>query len=144
MAIAATIGKVGGGELLAVEEVSALEGVAVGEGVVAGEAGRFASLDARAVVGDGLTPHHMPQAALGFTSRADGGALVMAHAEHALTRTFGGRGIGTAREEAGMLFRDVLARDIRDVRQIAGTKYDPGLRELLRYYYKNFPGLMGQ
>jgi RHS repeat-associated protein len=43
-------------------------------GVTAGEAGRFADLDARAVVGDGLTPHHMPQAALNFTSRADGGA----------------------------------------------------------------------
>jgi len=37
-----------------------------------------------------------------------------------------------------------LARDIRDVRQIVGPRYDPGLRDLLQYYYKNFPDLMRQ
>jgi hypothetical protein len=86
----------------------------------------------------------MPQAALGFTSRAEGGALVLIEAEHSLTRTFAGRGIATARSEAGMLFRDVLARDIRDVRQIVGPQYDAGLRQLLQYYYKNFPELMAR
>ena len=111
-------------------------------GVVAGEAGAFEDLVARRIVGDGLTPHHMPQAALGFTSRAEGGALVLPEAEHALTRTFAGRGARTAREEAGMAFRDVLARDIRDIRQLAGTKYDQGLRDLLQYYKTNFPSLM--
>ena len=110
--------------------------------VKAGEAGRFAELAGRRVVGDMLTPHHMPQAALELTATADGGALVMTHAEHALTRTYAGRGIATARAEAGMPFRNVLARDIRDVRKIVGTKYDAGLRDLLRYYRKNFPELM--
>lgn len=62
--------------------------------------------------------------------------------EHALTRTFGGRGIATSRAEAGMSFRDVLARDMRDIRQIAGPKYDQGLRDLLKYYKTNFPELM--
>ncbi len=66
----------------------------------------------------------------------------MAEAEHSLTRTFAGRGIATARAEANVLFRDALARDIRDVRQIVGPKYDAGLRQLLDYYYKNFPELI--
>ncbi len=100
--------------------------------------------DARAVVGDALTPHHMPQAALGFTSRAEGGALVMTNAEHTLTRTYFAKGVATARAEAGLSFRRVLARDVRDVRQIAGPKYDQGLRDLLQYYRTNFPELMAK
>jgi hypothetical protein len=69
----------------AVVESAGLRGVAAGGakgGVVAGEAGRFSALEARAV-GDTLTPHHMPQVRLGFTSRAEGGALVMTAEEHA-------------------------------------------------------------
>jgi hypothetical protein len=115
---------------------------AASKGVVAGEAGRFSSLYGRAVVGDGLTPHHMPQAALGFTSRGAGGALVMTTEEHAMTRTYGALGRIAAEQDAGMAFRDVLARDIRDVRQIVGPKYDQGLRDLLKYYYDNFPELI--
>jgi RHS repeat-associated protein len=111
-------------------------------GVRAGEAGRFADLDARAVVGDGLTPHHMPQVALGFTSRADGGALIMEAVEHVLTRNYGALGRATARAEQGTSFRSVLARDIRDVRRIVGKKYDQGIRSLLQYYRKAFPQLM--
>jgi len=107
-----------------------------------GDAGAFKDLDARRVVGDKLTPHHMPQAAAGFTSRAEGGALVLPEAEHALTRTFGGKGAATARAEAGLPFRKVLARDIRDIRQNFGGKYDKGLRDLLQYYKTNFPHLM--
>lgn len=95
-------------------------------------------------MGDALTPHHMPQVALGFTSRAEGGALVMTAEEHAMTRTYGVLGRITARQEAGMSFRDVLARDIRDVRQIVGPKYDAGLRDLLKYYWHNFPDLMSK
>ena len=91
---------------------------------------------------DGLTPHHMPQVALEFTSRAEGGALVMTASEHVMTRNFGAAGRVTARVEAGLAFRDVLARDIRDVRQIVGSKYDEGIRDLLRYYYECFPDLI--
>jgi len=111
-------------------------------GLLPGEAGRFGDLDKRAVVGDGLTPHHMPQAAAGFTSRGEGGALVLAHPEHVQTRTYGSRGRATARAEKGLSFRDVLARDIRDVRRQFGDKYDEGLRQLTRYYRENFPDLM--
>jgi hypothetical protein len=41
-----------------------------------------------------------------------------------------------------MAFRDVLARDIRDIRRIVGAKYDEGLRTLLRYYRTHHPSLM--
>ncbi len=107
-----------------------------------GVAGRFANLDAMAVKFDNLTPHHMPQAAAGFTSRADGGALVLPQVEHVLTRTYGFNGAVTAAQEAGAAFRDVLARDIRDIRNIAGSQYNEGLRTLVDYYRTNFPGLM--
>ena len=66
-------------------------------------------------VGEEVALHHMPQAAMEFTSRGEGGVLAMEQAEHALTGTFGGRGIATATAEANMTFRSVLARDILDV-----------------------------
>jgi hypothetical protein len=85
----------------------------------------------------------MPQAALKFTSRADGGALVIKQlTEHPLTRTFFGKGAATAAREVGMAFRDVLARDMRDIRSLFGSRYDQGLRNLLRYYYESFPNLI--
>ncbi|MCC6552143.1 MAG: hypothetical protein IT372_03850, partial [Polyangiaceae bacterium] len=110
--------------------------------VTPGEAGRFGDFTSRNMVGDHLTPHHMPQAALKFTNRADGGALVMRQSEHELTRTFGGKGLATARADAGLSFREALARDVRDVRRIVGTRYDQKIRDLLNYYYGNFPDLM--
>ncbi len=109
---------------------------------VPGEAGRFVDLDAKAVVGDQLTPHHMPQAAQGFTSRAEGGALMLPHEEHVQTRTYGAAGRRTVKLEAGLSFREVLAHDIRDVRRIAGTKYNEGLLKLTEYYRLYFPELM--
>ena len=51
-----------------------------------------------------------------------------------MTRTDGVRGRAVARAEAGLPFRQVLARDIWDVRRIAGMKYNKGLRELIAYY----------
>lgn len=117
---------------------------AAAAGVQAGEAGAYGALRARSVPGDMLTPHHMPQAAMEFTTRAEGGALVLPHWEHVLTRTFGGRGGATLRVEQGMSFREVLARDLRDVRQLFGPKYDQGLRDLLQYYRQNFPELMAR
>jgi hypothetical protein len=125
--------------------------VVASDNVVAGEAGSYSSLRARAKVGDDLTPHHMPQVAMEFTTRGEGGAalaaraascaLVLPKAEHELTRTFSGRGAVTVRADRG---RDVLARDMHDVRQLFGSKYDQGLRDLLQYYKLNFPGLMAR
>jgi hypothetical protein len=84
----------------------------------------------------------MPQAAAKFTARGEGGALGLPHEEHVLTRTYGVRGRAIARAEAGLPFRQVLARDIRDVRRLAGGKYNQGLRELIAYYRASFPDLM--
>lgn len=112
------------------------------KGVRAGEAGAFGSL--KGVKGDGLTAHHMPQAAAGRTGYSEGGALVMTQAEHVTTRTYGSKGVDTLQSEAGLSFRDVLARDIRDVGGIVGSKYNEGLRDLTDYYRRNFPDLMGK
>jgi hypothetical protein len=117
-------------------------GVNAAKGVRAGEAGAFGSLNG--LKGDGLTAHHMPQAAAGRTGYIEGGALVMTQAEHVATRTYGFKGVGTLQSDAGLSFRDVLARDIRDVRSIVGLKYNEGLRTLADYYRRNFPDLMGK
>jgi hypothetical protein len=109
-----------------------------------GQSGRFGDLERLAVVGDELTPHHMPQAALGFTSRAEGGAIVLARTEHVLTRTFGFRGGEVAAQEASTSFRTVLARDIRDLRSIVGAKYNEGIKNLVQYYRDQFPQLIGK
>jgi hypothetical protein len=107
-----------------------------------GQSGRFGDLDALAEVGDDLTPHHMPQAALEWTSPEDGGALMMTQAEHAQTRTYLWRGAQTAKQDAGRPFRDVLAADIQDVRSIVGSRYNDGLLALIDYYRTNFSQLM--
>ena len=108
----------------------------------AGRAGSFAELKALDVVGDELTPHHMPQAALDFTSREAGGAIMLPFDEHFLTRTYAYNGKVLAQQEAEVPFRTVLAWDIRDLRGTAGSKYDQGIQDLLQYYRKTFPQLM--
>lgn len=110
--------------------------------VRAGQAGRWGDL--KGVVGDDLTAHHMPQAALGWTSYEDGGALVMTHNQHRQTRTFGWRGALTVQQDASLSFRDVLAADIWDMRSIAGSSYNEGLLDLISYYRTNFPQLMAK
>jgi RHS repeat-associated protein len=110
-------------------------------GVSVGQAGAFRNLR-RGIVGDSLSPHHMPQAALKFTGYAEGGALVVTQSEHVLTRTYGTAGRITADAERGLSFREVFARDIRDMRGIAGTKYNRGLLDLTNYYRTHFPQLM--
>jgi hypothetical protein len=110
----------------------------------AGDAGSYDELAGRGVAGDGLTPHHMPQAARGFTRYGQGGALALPHGEHVQTRTYGTRGAITAAAEAGLPFRSTLARDIQDIRRIAGNRYNQGLLDLIQYYRNNFPNLMAK
>ena len=57
-------------------------------------------------------------------------------------RTYGFSGAVTAVEDAGKAFRDVLAKDIKDVRNIVGNAYNQGLQSVLQYYRENFPNLM--
>lgn len=113
---------------------------AIGTKLVAGQGGRFAELVG--TVGDDLTAHHMPQVALQFTTRADGGAVVMTTAEHKLTRTYAFKGGATKVEDAALHFRDVLTKDIRDLRSIVGSRYNEGVKEMLKYYKERFPELM--
>jgi hypothetical protein len=110
-----------------------------------GQAGRFSTLDELSITGDQLTPHHMPQGALGFTAYEDGGAIVLRQADHELTRTYFFRGAQLAKDEAALPFRVVLGRDIRDLRMIGtinGIDYDQGIRDLLAYYRREFPSLI--
>jgi hypothetical protein len=96
--------------------------------------GRFADLNRMKAAGE--VGHHMQQNAanrLIGRSRADGPAVGMTHADHALTRTFRGRGRVTLRLERGPTSRQRLARDIRDMRTLFGKKYEQGIREMLEY-----------
>lgn len=72
-----------------------------------------------------------------------GDELIMTQQEHELTCTYGSKGRVTKREGgAGLSLRDTLACDIRDVRQITGSKYNQGIRGMLEYYRNNYPELM--
>jgi hypothetical protein len=68
----------------------------------------------------------------------------MEQGEHVLTRTYGSRGIQTLKADADLTFRQVLARDIWDVRSIVGSRYNSGMLDLLHYYRTNFPELMAK
>lgn len=68
----------------------------------------------------------------------------MLHTEHILTRTYGVKGAIIVAQEKGLSFRVILARDIRDVRRIVGSKYNQGLLNLIQYYRTNFPHLLSK
>lgn len=110
----------------------------------AGDAGAYGDLIGRGTVGDNLTAHHMPQQALGFTSPEEGGALVLPQGEHYMTRTYGYNGVVTAGEDSALSFRQVLAKDMQDMRNIAqqahgsSSYYNRGLENLLGYYRNHF------
>lgn len=69
-------------------------------------------------------------------------ALVVPHAEHLATRTWGPKGIQTLQQDVGLTFREVLYKDMRDVRKIVGPRYNEVIRDLLNYNRRNFPYLM--
>ena len=68
----------------------------------------------------------------------------MTTAEHEATRTFAFKGAVTAIEDAAASFRDVLAKDIRDVRGIVGSRYNQGLKDVIKYYKNNFSNLISK
>src|SRR5262249_27238531 len=120
--------------------------------VTEGEGGRFGDLNAegRRVTGDELTPHHMTADKRHFLPRDEGGAVMMRTEDHMLTRTWGTRGrlLSEAEEKAGVSFRDTLARDIRDIRQIGASKrgswrfYNKGVQDMMKYYRDQHPELL--
>ncbi len=109
-----------------------------------GDAGAFGDLSARGTTGDNLTAHHMPQDARHFLPREQGGAIVLIEPEHALTRTYFGKGRIVAREEADLPFNQTLQRDIDDLRRIAPNDpvIDRGIENLLQYYDDVAPHLL--
>jgi hypothetical protein len=80
--------------------------------------------------------HHIPQNAynrITGLSRNDGPAVGMTVADHAQTRTFRGRGNTSMSRDAGLTGRQRLARDVRDIRRLFGSKYRKGSLEAIRY-----------
>ena len=96
--------------------------------------GRFATLNAARAEGE--VAHHIPQNAfmrnLG-SSRSDGPALGMTIEDHELTRTYAGRGAGTMRSDIGLNARERMFKDIISIRRTFGSRYNEGIREMLRY-----------
>lgn len=66
----------------------------------------------------------------------------MTTAEHALTRTYKGKGVAALKVDMNSSCRSILAKDIRDVRSIVGSKYNKGLLEVIEYNKNMFPKLM--
>ena len=96
--------------------------------------GRFKDVDASRGVDE--VGHHMPQNAydkiIGI-SRSDGPALLMSKEDHALTRTFAGRGKATMREDIGLSARQRMAKDLWDIKNKFGKKYNEGIKQMLDY-----------
>jgi hypothetical protein len=63
----------------------------------------------------------------------------MEQAEHALTSSYGNSAAAQGyRQEIGALiqqgrWRDAMAQEIRDVRRIAGSKYNQAVQQMLEY-----------
>lgn len=78
----------------------------------------------------------MPQNAYEKTigiSRDDGPALLMSKEDHALTRSFAGRGKATMKEDIGLSARQRMAKDLWDIKNKFGTKYNEGIKQMLEY-----------
>ncbi len=92
-----------------------------------------------------LEIHHMPQTASGHVSHGRSAAIALTKQEHAMTRNWRRRGFAAKIEDAGLSFRQVLAKDIRDIRRInraVGSNYRSGLLRILQYYRQHFPHLI--
>jgi len=83
--------------------------------------------------------HHMPANASSPIKRVDGPAIEMDAVDHRRTTSYGSSSDAKQyREETRQMIatgatRDAMARDIRDVRSIAGSKYNAAIREMLDY-----------
>ena len=78
----------------------------------------------------------MPQDALQFLPRNEGGCIVITNSEHIQTRTFGRKGAFTKLQDAGRPFADVLQDDIDDLIRITGNKYTKSIDKLIDFYHK--------
>lgn len=87
--------------------------------------------------GEDEVGRHLPQNAynvneLGMT-RNEEPALLMTKEDHALTRTYRGKGKQTMINDKGLNARQRMVLDIINIRENFGTKYDKGLLEAIKY-----------
>jgi hypothetical protein len=66
----------------------------------------------------------------------------MDHEDHVRTRSYGGRGNISRREDEGLSFRSKLTKDIWDIRGINNLKYRRGLLDLINWCRENHPELL--
>ena len=97
--------------------------------------GSFKKVDASR--GTDEVGHYLSQNAynvneLGMT-RNEGPALLMTKEDHALTRTYRGRGKQTMIVDKGLNARQRMVLDIINIRENFGTKYNKGLLEAIKY-----------
>lgn len=119
-------------------------GASVHNGLCPGLVGRYDVLTKAGSTWDQLTAHHMPQAALRHTARAEGCAIVLTETDHQLTRTYFDKGRQLAIDEADEHFRTVLGRDLRDLRRLFGTRYVAQIKAVIEYYRVNHPNLIAR
>ncbi len=87
----------------------------------------------------GWARHHIPADSISPLSRARGPAIQMEVADHALTSSYGSSAAAQAyRQEIQALiqqgrWREAMAREIRDVRRVAGRKYNEAVQQMLEY-----------
>jgi RHS repeat-associated protein len=91
-------------------------------------------------VGDGLESNHMPADSTTDIPRDRGPAIQMDPGDHRLTSSHGSQGLAGAqyRSELADLvkqgrWRDAMAKEIRDVRSLFGTKYNEAIKQMLEY-----------
>lgn len=81
---------------------------------------------------------------LSVPPRSQGIAVIIPPEVHYNTRTYGGNIRIALASDQGATYRDVLARDIADLRTNfgRGQRYNPIYRELLSLYYAQYGHLM--
>jgi RHS repeat-associated protein len=89
--------------------------------------------------GDTLDSHHMPARSISPLDAEKGPAIKMEREEHRLTSSYGS-GPGAVEYRAKIKemidkgeWRQALATEIRDVRRVAGAKYNQAIKEMLEY-----------
>jgi RHS repeat-associated protein len=103
-----------------------------GKGIL-NRGGKFSDLDS--AKGSNEVAHHMPQVKAGVTSKSRGPAIGITKDDHKLTRTFTRRGSKAHKEDtaANLNPRQRLAKDVRDLRKLFGSKYRRGSLEAIEY-----------
>lgn len=93
----------------------------------------------RLPVGDELDSHHAPAKSVSPLEPDEGPAIQMEKPDHKLTSSYGGTPEAYAyREEIKSLlqqgrWRDAFAMEIKDVRRVAGARYNEAIKEMLDY-----------